>query len=445
MFGSAPISAKSRAVDSACYVPHQAKNSIANTKTSNPTVCVIGAGPYGVSVASHLEYLGINYRIFGSPMRRWLSQMPQRMVLKSESCASSLSDPKGIYTLARYCKDEGLTYPDYGTPVSRELFARYATFFQRALVPNVEDVTVVMVSKLREGFQLRLSSGETLNTEKIIVATGLDHMAYTPDQIARLPAELRSHSADHYDFGAFKGKEVTVIGGGQSALETAAILREDGVSVRLLVRQPSLSWNPVPSLTHRSTYERLRQPRTRFGDGLGLWVYDNIPGVFHHLPRQMRIAKVSTALGPAGAWWLRDRVIERLPIMLGNRICGAEVRREKVVLTVIDQHERTQELNTDHVIAATGYKFNIDNLLFLNESLKLQLRHDQQSPRLSSNFESSISGMYFTSLGSANSFGPAMRFLAGADYTARRIAHHLARSLGLLSPPLAQREKCPEF
>ena len=379
-------------------------------------------------------------------MRRWLCQMPERMLLKSESsCASSLYEPTGLHTLARYCKDESIPYSEYGTPVSREIFARYAVSFQRTLVPEVEDVTVTSVSRLREGFELRLNSGETLDAGKVIVATGLDYMAYIPEEVARLPAELRSHTVDHYDLSSFKTKDVTVIGGGQSALETAAILREEGASVRLLIRKPSIVWNPIVPLVHRSWYERLRKPRTRFGDGLGHWVYDNIPGLFHYLPQQVRLDKVRNALGPAGARWLRDPIIGRVPVLLGHHICGAEVRGGRVLLQVADQNAHVQELITDHVIAATGYKFNIQNLPFLSQSLKLQLRHEQQAPRLSSNFESSISGLYFTGLGSANSFGPAMRFLAGADYTARRISKHLARGQQMPSRSFANSENCPEF
>src|SRR5262249_25889466 len=157
----------------------------------------------------------------------------------------------------------------------------------------------------------------------------------------------------------------------------------------LLVRQPSLAWNPHPSLTHRSWYERLRNPRTRFGDGRGLWIYDNIPGLFHYLPQRTRVAKVRTALGPAGAWCLKDRVVGRLPIMLGHHICGAEARGGRASLQVRDQNGRLRELLTDHVIAATGYQFDINRLPFLTQSLKSELRHEHQSPRLSPNFESS--------------------------------------------------------
>ena len=391
-------------------------------------VCIIGAGPYGIAIAAHLQFLGVRFRIFGSPMRRWLAQMPKQMLLKSESCASSLYDPAGYYSLAQYCADERLPYPDYGTPVSRELFAQYALSFQRKLVPNVQDVMVTTVIKLHEGFELHLSTGETLHAGKVIVATGNDYMAFTPELLARLPGELRSHSADHHDLSGFKGKEVAVIGGGQSALETAAILHEQGASVSLLVREPQLVWNPVPSpVRRRSLSERLRSPRTRFGDGLGFWVYDNAPGLFHLLPQEIRIARVKTALGPAGASWLKERVLGQFPIMLGHRIRGAETRGSRVALEVTDQNDQRLELVADHIIAGTGYQFNIHNLPFLDNSLKRQLQHEQQSPVMSARFESSIPGLYFTGLASAKSFGPAMRFLAGADYTARRISKHIAR------------------
>jgi cation diffusion facilitator CzcD-associated flavoprotein CzcO len=415
------------------------------TSPSRPAICVIGAGPYGVTIAAHLKYFGIDFRIFGSPMRRWLSQMPKRMFLKSEGCASSLYDPAGDHTLERYCSNEGLPYLRWGAPISRELFAKYAVFFQQKLVPNVEDVKVLMVGKLHDGFDLRLSNGEILRTGKVIVATGLENMAHIPDQLAGLPTALRSHSSDHFNLSVFKEKEVVVIGGGQSGLETAALLCEEGASVSLLVRKPSLEWHPKASTAHRSIYERLRSPRTRLGDGRNLWIYDNIPGLFHCLPQRTRLTKVAVTLGPAGAGWLKDRVVERVPILLAHHLRGAAVREGRVLLQVADQNGQLRDITTDHVIAATGYRFNTHHLPFLSQNIKSQLRYEQQSPLLSSNFESSVPGLYFSGPSSANSFGPAMRFLAGASYTARRVSLHVARGQGTRGLSVAQRERCPEF
>jgi cation diffusion facilitator CzcD-associated flavoprotein CzcO len=153
-------------------------------------------------------------------------------------------------------------------------------------VRNVEDVTVTAVERSSKGFELRLSSNETLDVRKVIMATGLEYTAYFPPELANLPRELRSHSSGHHDFSHFKGRDVTVIGGGQSALETAALLREEGASVRLLVREPSLVWNPNSDMSARSIYKRLRNPRTGLREGLSYWMYCNMPRLFHHLPHR---------------------------------------------------------------------------------------------------------------------------------------------------------------
>jgi Pyridine nucleotide-disulphide oxidoreductase len=412
--------------------------------SADPLVCIVGAGPYGVSIAACLQHFGINFRIFGNSMHRWLSQMPERMILKSESCASSLFEPTGRHTLEQYCREKRLPFPKYGTPVPRQLFVQYALDFQRTLVPDVEQVTVTSIDKLPEGFALELSSGETLKADKVIVATGLDGMAHIPEQLAQLPLELRSHCAEHYEFNAFKNKEVIVVGRGQSALETAAILQEDGASAHLSVRKPGIFWNPLPTTVRRSLYQRWRRPRNKYGDGLRPWAYDNLAGLFRYLPQQTRLKTVKTALGPAGAWWLKERVVGRLPISLNQRILGAETRGGRVALQVVDQNGQKRELVADHVIAGTGYQFDLRKLPFLRDKLKTHLLHEQQSPILSAHFESSVPGLYFAGLSGANSFGPAMRFIAGVPHPARRISLHLASGRRLSPRPFVQPEKCPE-
>jgi thioredoxin reductase len=414
------------------------------SSSTQPTFCIIGAGPCGLAIAAHLRFVGQPFRIFGSPMRRWLCQMPEAMLLKSEGCASSLPDPAGHLSLAQYCREEDLPYNEYGAPNSRDTFVKYALSYQQKLVPDVEDVLVSGVNKQGAGFELRLNSGETLRSTKVVVATGLDHMAYIPEQVGGLPTELCSHAADHYDLSKFREKEVAVIGSGQSALETAALLHEEGASVTLLVREPTIAWNRVPSTVRRPLYERLRRPRTRLGEGLQLWAYENAPMLFHCLPRQIRLARVKATLGPAGAWWLKDRVVGQTPALLAHRIRAAAARGGRVALQITDQDERRKELVVDHVIAATGYRYDLHNLPFLPQSLKLQLRHEEGMPQLSTNFESSIAGLYFAGLASANSFGPAMRFIVGTSYTARRISVHIRKQRRSPATSFAAPEKCLE-
>jgi len=328
--------------------------------------------------------------------------------------------------------------------LSREIFARYALCFQQKLVPQVEDVLVDAVSRTGNGFEVRLNSGEKLRAAQVIIATGMDRMEQVPEQLRGLPSELCSHSAAHYDLSKFKGKEVIVLGRGQSGLETAALLREEGASVTLVVRASTIAWNRVPSTEHRSFYQRLRRPRTQLGEGLQLWVYDNAPQLFHLLPLQVRLSRVKASLGPAGAWWLKDRVLGQMPILLGHQLRSAEERNGHIVLHLTDQNEQPKQLIADHVIAGTGYRFDFQKLPFLDEGLKSRIKHEAQKPELSSHFESSVPGLYFCGLASANSFGPVMRFLAGTGFTARRISTHIAKGQHSRAASFARLQKCGE-
>jgi len=416
---------------------------------SRHPVAIIGAGPYGVSVAAHLQSAGIDFRIFGRPMYRWLCQMPKGMFLKSEGCASSLSDPTARYTLARYCAERGVPYGERGTPVSLEVFTQYALSFQRALAPSVEEMMVDGVDASGDEFELRLADGATMRASKVIVATGLEHAVHIPPVLGGLPSELLSHSADHHDLSRLKGRDVTVIGAGQSALEAAALLSEEGATVHLIVRKPSLAWNQTPRFLRRSLYQQLRRPVSNLGEGLELWVCCTAPTLFHHLPQRIRFERVKTVLGPAGAWWLKDRVMGRVQTFLGHFVRRAEAKGGRAVLQVAGQDGRLLDITTDHVIAATGYRFDLQRLPFLSQDLKSRLRAKQHQPVLSTHFEASVPGLYFTGLASASCFGPAMRFLHGADYTARRVSHHIVGGRDQNGwPPAfqcARAPRCKEF
>jgi FAD-dependent urate hydroxylase len=390
-------------------------------------VAIIGAGPYGVSVAAHLKLAGIEFRIFGKPMYRWQRQMPTGMFLKSEGRASSLSDPNSSYTLARYCAEQGLPYADARRPISLEIFTRYALWFQGLLAPNVEDVLVTNVEKSSNGFGLHLSDGSSLLASNVAVATGLEYADRILTELSVLPPDLVSHSSQHCDLNRFRGKHVTIIGGGQSALETAALAAEQGASVRLLVRKPSVIWNRVPTGERRSIYERFRRPASNLGEGLALWFYSTKPTLFRRLPQRTRFEKVRTELGPAGAWWLKDRVIGKVQILLNSFVSSARIRGGRALLEIVGRDGRIPEMATDHVICATGYRFALERLPFLSQRLKSQVQAVDQQPVLSPAFESSVRGLYFTGVASASCFGPAMRFLDGARHTARCVTQQIAR------------------
>src|ERR1700737_1120138 len=180
---------------------------------SNTPIAIVGAGPYGLSLATHLHERGIPFRIFGQPMQVWRGQMPAGMPLKAGGVSSNLFDPAPRFTLKQYCRDHGIAYADYGLPVSLDTFVAYGLEFQKKLVPMLEPLNVVEVSRDQNGYQLRLENNETASAAAVVMATGISYYGYVPDSLAALPADLCTHSSAHHDLSGFRGRRVVVVGG----------------------------------------------------------------------------------------------------------------------------------------------------------------------------------------------------------------------------------------
>lgn len=388
-------------------------------------VAIIGAGPYGLSIAAHLRAVGIRFRIFGRAMESWRVRMPEGMLLKSEGFASNLCDPEGKFTLKSFCGRRALPYADMGIPIPSETMVAYGLDFQERLVPNLEDRTVIAVNRVSKGFLLQLDNAESLCVSRVIVAVGFNHFEYVPPSLRHLPPELLSHSSRQRDLRRFKGCDVTVIGAGASALDLAALLQETGADVRLVARQSAVVFNPDPA--PRSLSERIRAPMSQLGTGWKSRLLCDAPMLFRHLPWKTRVRIVKNTLGPAGGWQMRRRFEGHVPMLLGRTPQFAEVRGGRVYLQLCDEKGVQADLTTSHVIAATGYRVDCRCLPFLGEEIRSGLELEEFVPVLSGDFQSSISGLYFVGLSSANYFGPVMRFVAGAGYTAGRLAKHLTR------------------
>lgn len=395
--------------------------------TSLETI-IVGAGPYGLSIGAHLRGANLDYALIGSPMESWRTHMPSGMALKSERFASGLSDPDGRYTLELFSTLDGIPYSPKGVPLKISEFLDYAEWFRRQAALNVCDTKLRHLRRFAGGFQLTLDDSVVL-AKRVILATG--HLAFRhfPEALEKLASdvpELVSHSADHRDFKKFSGRNVTVVGCGQSGLETAALLHEQGASVSVLARAASIEWNadldPV-----RSLYERWRWPDSGIGAGWRSVAYSELPRLFLLMPETARRRIVATTNGPSGAWWLKNRVIGKVSLLTGRHVIAAAERNGSMRLTVRGD-DGVVQITTDHVIAATGYRVDLRRLSFLDAALRMEIETSDGAPVLSAALEASVPNLHFVGLASALSFGPVMRFVYGARHAATILTSQIRAS-----------------
>jgi cation diffusion facilitator CzcD-associated flavoprotein CzcO len=395
--------------------------------TDTVEVAIVGAGPYGLSLAAHLRQAGVSVRQFGLPMQLWRDFMPEGMFLKSQGFASNMSDPGHTHTLEAFCKATGRPYADYGLPVALDTFVAYGEWFRDALVPDIEEVLVTDIAQAGDEFELTLANAEHARARKVVVAIGVEAFAHVPEPLSALPSSVCSHSSAHTDLGAFKGQDVVVLGAGQSALETAALLHEKGAGVSLVARKDKIRWNGAPLALDRPLLQRLREPESGLGSGWATWFYSNRPGAFRHLPRSTRVYRARTALGPAGASWLRSRVEGQFPAHTGLSVTWARMQDGGARLGLASADGSTRELATDHVIAATGYRTDMTRLPFLGDQLLPGLRTvpGTGSSIVGRDYQSTIPGLYFIGPAVAPTMGPVMRFVFGSEHAATTVARQL--------------------
>ena len=396
------------------------------THVSHPTtdIAILGAGPYGLSIAAHLRKSGLQTRVFGTPMQSWRDHMPQGMMLKSEGFASSLYDPDQSFTLRQYCREENLPYADVGLPVPVETFIAYGEEFQKRLVPHLEQTNITSVAHSPHGFMLQTAAGETLEARRVVVAMGISYFPYLPPELAGHPKEYVTHSFHRSDLSEFRGRKVAVVGAGASAVDIAALLRDAGAEVELVARRREISFHGQSS-EPRSLLEQVKSPRSGLGVGWKSKLCSDLPLVFHKLPRRLRFRATERHLGPAPGWFVYDKVVGRIPMHMKSTIREVRIENGKVRMVLANGSKSETTLVVDHVIAGTGFRVAISKLLSLDEELRRSVRTIKDTPVLSPNFESSVPGLYFVGLASANSFGPLTRFACGAEFTAKHITKHL--------------------
>jgi hypothetical protein len=376
-------------------------------------VVVLGAGPMGLGVAAYLRAEGIPHAVFGRTLGFWREHMPRRMLLRSRARASSIAHPSRALRI----EDWAAAGRPLSNPITIDEFLSYGSWFQGQAVPDVDARFVERVAPLDgRGFGLVLDDGSTLEAPRVVVAAGLAPFPRRPAPFGGLPPDRCSHTVDHTSFEQFAGRSVVVVGSGQSALETAALLHEAGAQTEVIARSRTIVWLGDVRVDRPPSLRERMLPPTDVGGRVTGWTAA-VPDVYRLIPKRRRTAFARRCSPPAGAGWLPER-LAGVPLTLGRTIEDARVEGERVELRLAGGDART----VDHVVLGTGFDVDVTRYPFLDDAIRSRLRLEAGHPVLGRGLESSVAGLHFVGAAAARSFGPIMRFVVGSWYAAPAVA-----------------------
>lgn len=375
---------------------------------------VIGAGPFGLALAAQTEAQGIDYLVVGEPMGFWRSHMPEGMLLRSGS--DWHLDPFDEYTLERYLQERGQTAKDV-EPLTREFYLGYVEWFQAGRHIRPEPVRVERLDRNPTddaGFVASLTDGRTISARRVVLALGMGYFAHVPEELAAaIPDGRGAHTCDTVDFAPLAGRRCLILGGRQSAFEWAALIHEAGArEVHVVHRHASpafaeAQWDWVMPLVDNMAanpgWFRSLSPESQQDYGHRLWAEGRL--------------KVEP--------WLDARVNrDGITVWPDTSIVSCDELPSGELAVALDGGAC---LAVDDVIFAMGYKVDMARIpLLANGDLLAGLETRNGFPVLSEHFESSLSGLYITSMPAGQDFGPFFGFTVAARTSAKIIGAALA-------------------
>jgi FAD-dependent urate hydroxylase len=390
-------------------------------------VAIIGAGPYGLSIAAFLRSANVDTRVFGEPLESWYRYMPKGMMLRSRIRSSHIADPGNELGIDAWEADTGARRSE---PMPVEQFVSYGRWYQQKAVPDVDTRKVKNVSLAAEGFSLTLDDGEEMVAGRVVVAAGINRFYFVPEMFQGFPDSLVSHSSWRADLSEYRDQKVLVVGGGQSAIETAALLHEAGADPRLVARQEQLHFYTEED-TFRARLQDKMLPPTDVGGRVSGWLGAS-PGVLRRMPDDTMAWVTKRCTLPAAGHWLTPRVRD---VRLDTGRSVSDVQQDGDSLQVSFDDGTSDSF--DHAIVCTGYHVDLSKYEFLDQEVLAKVALDEGSgvrrlddpngtPMLSRGLETSLEGLHIAGAPAAGSFGPIMRFVVGTWYAAPAVARRIA-------------------
>ena len=383
-------------------------------------VAVVGAGPFGLSVAAHLAHKRV--RVFGEPMETWRTRMPPDMRLRSDWEETSLSAPGDRGSIDVWSRAEGEPREE---PIPLQTVLRYSDWFRRTFVPASDPSDVAKVDRAAGRFRVTSVAGDEVDAQTLVVAVGVTPFPYAPPPFDAAMGDGISFAIERQDYSEYRDGRVIVVGGGQGGLEAAAMARRAGADVEVVIRS-QLRW-----FTDREPYRprgplqrrlyRLAYPVVGYGppplNRLALH-----PDVFAALPARARRRVASRILRAGGSPWVREEVQGRVTVTEGVAVRAVERVGDRIHLRLSDGSAR----EADAVVVSAGFRFALDRMAFLAPAVRAAVEVRDGWPVLDREFRSSDPDLLFVGFAAERRFGPIARFVSGSRFTAHRVGEALA-------------------
>ncbi|MGH7884602.1 MAG: NAD(P)-binding domain-containing protein [Thermodesulfobacteriota bacterium] len=370
---------------------------------------IIGAGPFGLSMAAYCKHNKIDHLVVGNSMDFWKSNMPGGVFLRSGT--DWHLDPLNIHTIKKYMKINDLKLKK-SEPLSLDFYLGYVDWFvkEKGIQPINSIITKLdCLTGSRRRFTVELNNGEKIQAENVLLALGFKYFKNVPEDLSLIFPENRfSHTCDLVELEKLKNKRCLIIGGRQSAFEWAALLSEAGA---------------------KSVYVSHRQDTPKFTESDWSWVLpmlDKIvedPGWFRNLSRKER-EEIDKRFWTEGRLklepWLAPRLkSDSIKILPETNVTNCRELPNNDLHVEFDSGET---LILDYIILATGYKVNMNNIPFLSSGNILEkLELINGFPVLDDYLQTNISGLFVTSMAASQQFGSFFAFTVSANASARMV------------------------
>ena len=368
-------------------------------------VLIIGTGPYGISIANELYERNTDFVIVGKAFELWQEHTSNTMPIRSDWHTSEIYDRNNAYDfkkfLFKYYMDAAVILKER---IPIDVFRHYLRFVHDALPYTIKNAYVTSLKKAKSGYEAQLDNGARITADKVIIATGIGAHKYLPKALKQLDPSLVQHTWDSNATAQWTNKNLLLIGNGQSAAETIVQLKINNNITWVRRKEPIFYSEP------------LNLPIAIFKFILHVSPY------FYFLP-----SKIKAAFG-------KKFVIATITPDLKKAVMGNDVTHvlndaNRLSLEIKDGKVYSHVLESyyDHIIAATGYRYHIGHLGFIDPSLRHSILHNHGIPKLNFNFESSVDGLFFVGGIAEPTYGPAQRFIMGSYHVAKRLGKVMSK------------------